>query len=238
MKKYLFSTMICLLLMISEVSAETCSLEEQVQINNEAGQVSATVEPFEYEYTSIVEDTGEISEFTGYLGSINIYNLTENLYAVISNGKAKKIVNYAEAKDGVNKISTGSMNMLKNYTISIYPVNTRCGKTSLKDLQVTVPIENHYYKMQICSENPDYFYCSQFLNIENISRDDFVEGIKEYINKKNSEEEEKRHEGIISDATSFIKKNWVAVLIITILIMSGTGLYIYIKNKKRKEHIV
>ena len=51
--------------------------------------------------------------------------------------------------------------------------------------------------MHICTENPDYFYCTQFLNIENISRDDFTKGINEYINKKKSEEEEKRHEGIL-----------------------------------------
>ena len=224
--------------MIANVKAETCSLEKQVTINNEAGLVSVNAEPFEYQYSSTVEDTGEVSEFTGYLGSINIYNLTENLYAVISNGSAKKTVNYSADTNGVNKVSTGSMNVLKNYTISIYPSDTKCGKTSLREFQVTIPIENPYYKMQICTENPDYFYCTQFLNIENISRDDFTKGINEYINKKKSEEEEKRHEGMLNTATSFMKKHWLVILISVLLIASATGVYIYIKNKKKKEHIV
>lgn len=224
--------------MIANVKAETCSLEKQVTINNEAGLVSVNAEPFEYQYSSTVEDTGEVSEFTGYLGSINIYNLTENLYAVISNGSAKKTVNYSADTNGINKVSTGSMNVLKNYTVSIYPSDTKCGKTSLREFQVTIPIENPYYKMQICTENPDYFYCTQFLNIENISRDDFTKGINEYINKKKSEEEEKRHEGILDTATTFMKKHWLVILISALLIASATGVYIYIKNKKKKEHIV
>ena len=140
--------------------------------------------------------------------------------------------------NGVNKVSTGSMNVLKNYTVSIYPSDTKCGKTSLREFQVTVPIENPYYKMQICTENPDYFYCTQFLNIENISRDDFTKGINEYINKKKSEEEEKRHEGILNTATSFVQKHWPVILISVLLIAAVTGVYIYIKNKKKKEHIV
>lgn len=238
MKKYLFSFLTFSLLMIANVKAETCSLEKQVTINNEAGLVSVNAEPFEYQYSSTVEDTGEVSEFTGYLGSINIYNLTENLYAVISNGSAKKTVNYSADTNGVNKVSTGSMNVLKNYTVSIYPSDTKCGKTSLREFQVTIPIENPYYKMQICTENPDYFYCTQFLNIENISRDDFTKGINEYINKKKSEEEEKRHEGILDTATTFMKKHWLVILISALLIASATGVYIYIKNKKKKEHIV
>ena len=229
MKKYLFSFLTFSLLMIANVKAETCSLEKQVTINNEAGLVSVNAEPFEYQYSSTVEDTGEVSEFAGYLGSINIYNLTENLYAVISNGSAKKTVNYSADTNGVNKVSTGSMNVLKNYTISIYPSDTKCGKTSLREFQVTIPIENPYYKMQICT---------QFLNIENISRDDFTKGINEYINKKKSEEEEKRHEGILNTATSFMKKHWLVILISVLLIASATGVYIYIKNKKKKEHIV
>lgn len=238
MKKYLFILVSFALLTLNTVNAETCSLETQVKINNEAGVVTAVSEPFEYKYSSVVEDTGENSIFTGYLGSINIYNLTENLYAVVSNGQAKKTVTYADTNDGVNKISTGSMNMLKTYTISIFPTNTRCGTTALRELQVTVPIENPYHKMQICNEYPDYFYCSQFLNIENISRDEFSQGINEYINQKKTKEEEKRHEGVIDTATNFIKKHWVAIIIVIIILSSGIGFYIYMRNKKRKEQIV
>lgn len=239
MKKYLIEIASLFLLITVTANAETCPLEKKVQINNEAGLVTATSEPYAYEYTDMIEDTGEVVTNTAYLGSINIYNLTENLYAVISNGSAKKTVTYADAYDGVNKISTGDMNMLKTYTISIYPTNKRCDTNAIRELQVTIPIENPYYKLQVCKDYRDYFYCSQFLNIENISRDDFTNGIEEYISQKQKEEEEEnRHEGIIDTATSFVKKHWIVVLIVIMLIIFSTWFYIHNKNKKRKEHIV
>lgn len=238
MKKYLNVMAIFLLLTLTSVNAASCSLEDQVKINDEAGLVNVSAEPYEYEYVGMIEDTGESSTFTAYLGSINIYNLTENLYAIVSNGQAKKTINYYENNGGVNQVSTGSMEMLKTYTVSIYPTNTRCGRTAIREFQITVPLENPYYKMAICSENPDYFYCSQFLNIENISRDDFSKGIEEYINQKKKKEEEKRKEGIIDLATSFFKRNWLAIVIVIIIIISGITTYIYLRNKKRKEQIV
>lgn len=238
MKKYLIEIASLFLLFTITVNAETCPLEKKVQINNEAGLVTATSEPYAYEYMDMIEDTGEVVTNTAYLGSINVYNLTENLYAVISNGKAKKTITYDDATDGVNKVSTGEMNMLKTYTISIYPTNKRCDTSAIRELQVTIPIENPYYKLQVCKDYPDYFYCSQFLNIENISRDDFTNGIEEYISQKQKEEEENRHEGVIDSTKSFIKKNWLIITIILVIIIAGIITYIIIRNKKRKEEIV
>ncbi|MDD5836558.1 MAG: hypothetical protein PUD34_05065 [bacterium] len=237
-KNYLLFAIFAGLLSSTVVHAETCPLEKQVEVNNAAGAVSASASPLDYEYVYENEETGEEAIETAYIGDIGVYNLTEDIYVVVSDGKNKTTLTYNDSNDGEAHVSTGDMYSVKNYKVSVYPVNERCGKSAIKELNVTVPRQNRFYTNQGCQENPDYFYCSQFITLDDISDADFTSGLNSYISQNTKKDEDNRKQGIIAETASFIKKHWLVIIVIILIIGGGAGSYIYIKNKKRKESIV
>ncbi len=238
MKKNYFIFGIIGLLACVKVNAEVCPFETQVAINNDAGSVSVSASPFEYEFTDTDTENDEEYDGTAYTGLVHIYNLTKNIYAVASDGTNKITLNYDEENPNQVTFSTGGMAFLKEYKISIYPTNTSCGKTAIRELNVTVPRLNRYYSYDSCSDYPDYFYCQQFLSVEDISEEDFVNGLDEYAKSNKNKSDENRKEGIIDGTKDFIKDHWLITAIITIVIVGSIGTFIFFKRKKRKEHIV
>jgi len=234
MKKILYTLVIMFLMMNTVKAVTTCDLEEQVQVNNDAGTVNVTAEPFAYEYYTSNSETGEEEKATGYIGMIYINNVTENIYVTITSADdITKKYTYSDAIDDTISINTDEMNVVKTYTVSIYPSNTKCGKSVIRELTVTVPRLNSYYYYDYCTDNPDYMYCQQFTNLENISYNDFYYGVTNYAASKKNQEEEQRKTGIFEGTVSFIRKNWFIVIIVIILIACGS--YLVIKNKKEKE---
>jgi len=236
-KRYLFYFLIPLLIG-NVVEAASCSLEKQVQINNAAGAVTADAAPYEYQYVANNTETGEEETVTAYTGMLYVYNLTEDIYAEVSFDHDKKTVYHTDAFDDVVTVPTGGMAIVKNYTVSIYPTDKSCGKNVIRQIQVTVPRQNYYYNEQMCKDYPDYFYCSQFMTVDNISYSDFAKGVSDYAAKVKKEEEESRRQGITEIASNFVKKNWFILLILVVLLLGGSGTYFYMKKKKRKEQIV
>ena len=234
-KRYLLF-MLILMFSFIKVNAETCSLQDQTTINNEAGSVSAKAYAYENERYIEDEETDESGVSKVYYGMIDIYNLTENLYAVLEYDNKRIRLDYNN--QDVISYTTGSMVNVRDCTISIYSTNTTCGKSAIRTLNVTVPRENNYHYYNECDDYPDYFYCSQFMTVDSISYDDFAIGLEAYSKSHKSKSEEERKEGFLEETSSFIKKNWLIITIIIIIIIGGTGTFIYIKNKKRKEQIV
>lgn len=238
MKNKLVTFIIAMFLMINYVNAETCTLEKQVEVNNAAGAVSATGSPYEYEYVTENSESGEEETFTDYIGTIFIYNLTPDIYAIVDDGTTKQRVNYEEKYDGDALVSTDAMSVVKNYTVSIYAVNTSCNKNAIREINVTIPRLNNYYYDSLCQTYPDYFYCSQFMTVDSISYDDFRDGIAKYASQKKAEDDENRKQGILNETKTFLKKHWLVVLVVIIVLASGITFFIYRKNKKRKEQII
>ena len=236
-RKYLIFATICLCLLF-KVNAETCSLETQVAINNDAGSVSVSATPFEYGYTDNDTETGEEYEGTAYTGLVHVYNLTSNIYAVASSDNDKITLNYDENNPNQVTFSSGGMGYVKNYKISNYSTNKSCGKTAIRELNITVPRLNRYYSYDSCNDYPDYFYCSQFLTVDDISEDDFVSGLKDYAKTVNNKNDETRQEGFFKETTNFIKKHWLIIIISIALIGGGITTFVILRNKKRKEQIV
>ena len=169
---------------------------------------------------------------------IDVYNLTSDIYAILEYDSSKYRLDYDPETDGEVSYSTGGMGKVKEYTISIYPVDTECGKKAIRQINVTVPRANQYYNESICSDYPDYFYCQEFMTADDIAYIDFVNGINEYAKTHKSVNDETRKEGFLKETTNFVKKHWVIVTIVILIIIGGTGTFIYLRNKKRKEEIV
>lgn len=238
MKKNALFLVICFLGLFIKVNAASCSLEKRVKLNNEAGAVTATSEPFEYNYMTNDDITDEQIIQTSYLGAIKIYNLTENLYAIATYGDDKKTINYGSGSNNINTISTGAMDIVKEYTVSVYPTDTSCGKDAIRTLQVSVPRYNTYSVTPKCIEYPDYFYCSKFLTVDNISREDFSSGLEQYISSQDSKKNESRHEGFIKAAENLIKKHWLLSGILLITLIAVVISIVLNKKRKDKERIV
>lgn len=236
-RKYLLFFLLSLLF-IPKVKAEYCTLERQAELNNAAGAVTAKGYPYSYNYTSTDPDSSEEVTGTSYLGMIDVYNLTSDIYAVLEYDGTKYRLDYDPETGGEVSYSTGGMGKVKEYTISIYPVDTECGKKAIRQLNVTVPRANHYYYESICSDYPDYFYCQEFMTADDIAYVDFSTGITEYAKTHKSVNDETRKEGILEETTNFVKKHWVIVTVVILIIIGGTGTFIYLRNKKRKEEIV
>lgn len=234
-KKYLL-LIIALMFSFVKVNAETCPLDKQTTINNEAGSVTAKAYPYGNERFYNDDDTGDTGTTTYYYGMIDIYNLTDNLYAVLEYDDKKIRIDY----NGGDTVSytTGNMTNVRDCTISIYAKNSACGKTAIRTLNVVVPRENEYYSSEACAEYPDYFYCAQFMTTDSVTYDDFITGVENYAKTHKSKSEEERKEGFIEETTNFIKKNWLIVTIVVVAIAGGIITFIYIKNKKRKEQVI
>ena len=78
MKKNLFMVILFLILNTNIVHA-SCSLEEQVKINNAAGAVNAVASRLDYSYEDHDDDLNEDITTNGYTGIVYVYNLTRNL---------------------------------------------------------------------------------------------------------------------------------------------------------------
>ena len=89
MKKNLFMVILFLILNINIVHA-SCSLEEQVKINNAAGAVNAVDSLLDYSYEDHDDDLNEDITTNGYTGIVYVYNLTDAIYFEISDGTSRE----------------------------------------------------------------------------------------------------------------------------------------------------
>ena len=237
MKKNLLFLLL-VFLFIPTVNAKYCTLERQVQINNAAGLVTAKAYPYSYEYTGTDTETGEEGVGTAYVGMIDVYNLTSDIYAVLEYNNSKYRLNYDEENEDAASYSTGTMSKVKEYKISIYAVDSECGKDAIRTLNVTVPRINRYYNESACSDYPDYFYCQEFMTTDDISYTDFTSGVAEYAKTHKSVNDETRKEGFLDETTTFLKEHWLIFTIVLVIITATITVLIYMRNKKRKEQIV
>jgi len=237
MKKILFS-IITVLLSINIVNAKSCSLEDQATVNNHAGLVTVSASPLSYTYTSNNSETGEEEETTAYTGMIYVNNVTEDLYITIDDGENVDTFKYSDAINDIITYNTGGMGYVKNYTVNVYATNTNCSKSAIRQLNVTVPRLNTYYSSDLCQENPDYFYCSQFMTVDDITYSAFYEGVTKYSEEQKQKEEENRKSNVINDTTNFIKNYWYIIVIVIVIVTGVTLTIIRIRRKKREKEIV
>jgi len=235
MKKIMF-TIFTIFSLTNIVNAASCSLEEQVQVNNEAGAVNATAEPFQYSYYATNSETDEEEEVVAYTGMIYVNNITENIYVIVSSSDdISNKYTYSDAIDGTITINTGGMGSVKAYTVSVYAVNTKCDKSAIRELTVTVPRRNSYHDLSLCNDNPDYLYCQEFTTLDDIDYVSFYNGVSDYASSKKKAEDEERKSGVFEEATSFIKTNWLVILFIIIIIIGCAYVFIKKKNKSKKD---
>lgn len=236
MQKKMFICLLFIILGISKVNA-SCSLEEQVTVNNAAGAVNVVSDKLKYTYSTYDPEHDETFDVDDYTGIIYVYNLTPDIYFNITDGKNKETYTYADDINGAVAVSTGTMAVVKNYTIAIYSTNKSCGTTPVRTISTVIPRYNNFSGYTSCQEYPDYYYCQQFLNSDLISETEFQKGLDEYA-KTHKKSDESRRENFIESTMQFIKKYWLYILIALVIVASSILIYKKYLEEKRKKEIV
>ena len=234
-RKFLF--FIALLLSFSlSVKASTCSDERIIELSSQANNVNVTYVGYDNvsePYDNPLDDTqGDVNVVPSFY--IVIYNLTDQLNAVIKDDTTKKstVVTSKDAKDGVIYVDAGAASSVKNFTVTIRSNNSNCLNEILKTTTVTTPMFNKFYEYSLCEENPDFNMCQEytFTDYSNVRDKAFTEKVEEYKEQKKKEENNKK---IFNRVLNFIVKYaWVFV---AIAVLAAVGvIYFIIKRKKSR----
>lgn len=232
MKKILLILLITFFCNITVEAASLCSYQEQNELNQKAANVKATYEIKKYEEWL----------FDGYYSEyeivISLLNLTEDFDAVITNNinNEKIRINYSSVKDGVATFAWDYFDSVTNFTIELVTTNkTNCSNERYKIIYLTTPRYNKFYNKAVCSENPDYYLCEQFVVYQEITEDKFHEEITSYLNS--SKIDNKVDEPSVENPTVidyFNKYKWYAIGGFALIVIIAYIVY-RIKTKKQRE---
>lgn len=244
MKKNLFMLLTFLFMLCINfdfVKAEGCDYAEQARLNNLASTIKAEGSTYSYSKEIFDETYNQmINEITRY-GYIGLYNLTDELYAEVKGAnETKKYYEKDKSDEGIIYIQTGLASLVKNYTISIYPTDLSCGKSPIRTINVTIPRYNRYFIHPMCDSYPGYYYCSEYLTLEEIDETTFLDGVERYKNnlEKKQQEEEKKQHSIIYQTVNFVNQHKVVFISLAIILIIIIIYFVYKFIKKRKERIV
>lgn len=237
--------MLSFLVLMSVPKAATCSYEEKAKLNNEVANVKTNYEikervlnKDEYDVPDGIENEEFIAK-TDYV-QVNILNLTNNLYAEVTNNinDEVKIFNYTDTKDGNISFNWNELDTIVTYTVKIYSSsNTNCEGTALKTLYVSLPRYNDYSTYEVCKEVPDYYLCQRYVTFESVGYDTFFTRVREQIAKSEQikEEENKKNNKWYKKTIDFIVEHKVPFIIggVTLVVVAGGATFIIIKKRRR-----
>lgn len=241
MKKSLKLFLLAIVLLTPNIThAESaCSYEEQVEINNIVSHVNATYETVDiFEGTTLDIDNrnedGTIPRIDNYIKgfNINIMNITEDIYVVVSNNVNSEIKTfyYKDTTDGEVSFQVRDATSLVTYTIEIHSNKYSCIGDVFRKFAITTPIYNDLSGLAACEGNEGFYYCQEYINSENISVNEFMKRIKEYKEEKQEEEEKKESE------KSFWKNNKTTIIVISgVVVLTGVATTVILLKKKRSR---
>lgn len=121
--------------------------------------------------------------YNSFIG-ISIENLSENLYAEITNdyNDAKVVVKLEDLVDGEYKYPSPNIRRNVKYTVSIYSNDESCtSKDVIKSFNAETNIFNEYYYTTMCQDNPDLEICQPILDNSDITPTEFENRFKDAI---------------------------------------------------------
>ena len=241
-KKIIMLVITVLLLTISFKvnAASTCSQERSMELSALANNVKADYVEYQVEYGSDYDPGLEDEEnktATRPAFYVRVYNIVNDLNVRISLDGAPKQI-YANSKnlasDGILYINSSYPDKVKNYTITIRSNDSNCQNEVLRQITVTVPMQNYFYNFAQCEENPEYYLCQEYTTTDytSMTDDEFVSQINKYV--ENKKEEEQKQSKVTYKILEFIKKyKWYFITLLVIAI--GIVIFVIIRNKQRRK---
>jgi hypothetical protein len=101
---------------------------------------------------------------------IDIYNVSQNFYAVVKHNRSsaysQKIV-YSDFKNNKYSFEWDAIDKVGKFSINIYgSAESGCEGVHIRELTLTHPKGNEFYQVSRCEGLEDYFLCQPFINTD------------------------------------------------------------------------
>ena len=201
---------------------DECDYAEQNRLNALASNVKANY---------------SVSEEPEVYFTININNLTDEIYIMVKSSEDSEYQEYYYSEENGGNISFTSSEIYKklDFTILIYAVNPYCDRNELRTITVTTPRYNPYYGYEICEDVRDFYLCQKWSDFE-MSYEELVNRVNDYketLNKKTKETEEEPDKNIVKEVVNFVVKNYLYFVIGAGVAVVTTSVILIIKRKRR-----
>lgn len=245
--KKLFLLAIILLTPNLAHAASSCSYEEQAELNNIVANVKASYEVVDiYAGKTLAVNTpnedGTFPEVDNYVKEfqITLLNVTEDIYVRVTNDQDDEVRTFrnSDSTNGTITFLSDRVFELTTFTFEIYANKYSCIGEQFRKFTITTPIYNSFSKYELCDENPDFYYCQEFIPTENISSSEFFSKINEYKKEKKEEEikQQEENKSFIEKLKEFYNNNKVIVYSIGIVIVvTGVATTVILVKKKRSR---
>ena len=242
MKKIISIILINLLFLININNVKAaCDAKTQLEINTAASNVTADlyydekiVGPDGKVHPEIPDEVLEDLE-QGYAKSvfvsINIENITDNIYLTFENvdENVNDIIYAYDAIDGKYQFNVPDTTKIRTYKIKIYSNNVNCFADEIRSIDIKAPMYNFLSGTKIC-ENNNAYYCSAFITTPiDVDAREILE--KQY-NEEEDEETPDENEAKDNNMLLYIVSRSIVIFIVIIYIIRK------IKAKKRDINIM
>ena len=103
--------------------------------------------------------------------NINLINVTKDIYVKVTNNKDNNehVFKNDGQNDGIYTFQTKKSDEMVTYTIEIYANKYDCAGELIRKYTMITPMYNSYSEFQTCKDNPEFYYCQEFISTENAS---------------------------------------------------------------------
>ena len=210
-----------------------CDYARQVELATEASNVNVTYEVKEIATgNQIPSDLGEGMIDETYFGvEINIYNLTEDLYIVVTNSRDgdEQTYYYDDTDNGTLQILRGNDGLtdIVTYTISVRSNVMECSGDEYRIIEIITPKYNYFSAEPQCVGS-DAYYCEEYITQElNMDFDDFViQAAKDQQNEPEIDEDP------LDESNNHI---WLYVTIVGAVIIIGVVATVIVRQIRRSS---
>ena len=207
---------ICLLvvLLVPLKVSGACTVEDKMRYSTLATNITTS-----YEY----KENNQNVTF-----DVTIHNVHKDLVVDDSNNKR-----YESNSNDLNNFTISNLKDGNNYSFHVYAKSGDCSYRLFNTLYLSTPKYNKYYSDPVCNGASDYSLCQKWVELGDMSYEEFKNKVEEYKNPKNEDinnqvEENKNWLYIIGD---FWSKYYLYILGGMIIILVPIIILI-----KRREH--
>lgn len=222
------------------MAANYCSVNEQVKLAKAASAVKVEYEPVEIKAPGYDDPNSSNYSVMIYALDIKIYNITDDIYAVVSveNGNSYSIDSSMNNSEGYIVLRDDGVGSIKKYKFDIRSQNGNCEADILRSIELSTPKYNQLSNRNACREVPHFYKCQEFVSYD-FEADNYLKDIEEYKEKLAKQGIKDTKEGLVANNGAVgktIKKisDYKWIVLATILLI-GCIITIIIIRKRRDD---
>lgn len=214
MKKLLFFLLLSLTLIPNISKADECPSDQRERIQKMADSITVNVEEN--------QDGTFKAIFSGVSRQVSILNRTDYT----------KYWNFGPEDYGETTVS--GLQQGNTYSFAVESFSQYCVLNNFRTITINIPTKNPFYGDKICDNAKEYSLCQKWANV-NISYDEFVTKVNEYVeNKSKTNNDNKTNIEKKYDFFDFYEKYYWPAFISMICIL-GILVYLWIKENKKNK---